>query len=149
MLCSDNVDCVVYFSCHVDVLLYINHSPDFSNVYFFARTRYFVYFCKTKWKSLTFKIFQKLSFFWGLKNGCCTYSVSCWHCCFFYIWENETPLLVLFVMCVEIRCLTSVFVDFYLYLFYYVCFFVRLVSDDWILFVAVLCQRKLCVHMSW
>jgi len=41
-----------------------------SPIYFFTRTRYFVYPCGTEWKSLIFRISQNLSYFFGgFENG--------------------------------------------------------------------------------
>jgi len=48
---------------------YIDHSPGFPNVHFSARARNSVHSCSNEWRSLVFRISQKLPYlFGGLEN---------------------------------------------------------------------------------
>jgi len=127
--------------------MYVNHSFGFSNVYFSTGTRYFVYLCGTEWRALIFRISQNLPYlFGGLENGLNVVLIQYLAdtvCCSFYVWENgKGSFARLILLCVwgslSYWCVCWLF---YLYLFYHVRFFVRLVSNGWVPSVSILCQR--------
>jgi len=121
-------------------LMYINHSPSFPNI-FFHRSKVFCISLQNWVKVFDLSDFSKFYpiFFESLKTVC-IYSVSCRYGPLFILsmgeWKNFLARLILW-LCV--RCLTSVFADYFIHIFFImsllVCF--RWLNSS----VGVFCQR--------
>jgi len=105
----------IYYFLLFHIFVYY-HFSDFPNVYFSTGAKYFVYPCKTEWRSLIFRIPQNLPYlFWD--------SVSCRYDPLFFLytrmgeWKRFFCPSHLGILSVEIWCLIGVFADYFIYIF--------------------------------
>jgi len=161
MLCSDNADCVMCFSLtsrwcsFIRILTILSVSP----MYTFPQEQGILHtpveLSGGLWSLGFFKI--------------CPICLGVWkwfECCIYLVFYRYGPLFLLcmrkwkrffcpshlvMVVCWDSLPYWCVYWLFYLYLFYHVCSFVRLVSDGWVMSVNVHCQRwwKLYVQVNW